>query len=184
MGRIVLNRWNILMLFLLLGATCYGQQTINCSSESGGRKVCPVDTRGGVTMLNQRSGSPCVQGQTWGYDRGGVWVDRGCRADFAIGRGGNGGRPGYGPGYGPGNRPGQGPGYGPGQGGNYGGQSITCSSENGRRNFCRIDTRGGVQMVRQRSGSSCVQGRSWGYNRDSIWVDKGCRADFVVGRRR
>jgi hypothetical protein len=23
-----------------------------------------------------------VQGQTWGTDRRGVWVDRGCRAEF------------------------------------------------------------------------------------------------------
>ncbi|MEO8727323.1 MAG: DUF3011 domain-containing protein [Acidobacteriaceae bacterium] len=167
------------ILFLLLAATCYGQQTLNCSSEDGGRKVCPADTRGGVTMIRQRSGSPCVQGQTWGYDRGSVWVDRGCRADFAIGRG-NGDRPGYGPG----DRPGYGPGYRPGYGNNYGGQQINCSSESGGRKTCNIDTRGGVQMIRQRSGSPCIQGRTWGYNRNSIWVDKGCRADFIVGNRR
>ena len=28
--------------------------------------------------------SPCVQGSSWGWDRNGVWVDRGCRADFLV----------------------------------------------------------------------------------------------------
>jgi hypothetical protein len=37
-------------------------------------------------MVNQRSGSPCIQGQTWGYSRNQIWVDRGCRADFQLGR--------------------------------------------------------------------------------------------------
>jgi Protein of unknown function (DUF3011) len=36
-------------------------------------------------MINQRSGSPCIQGQTWGYRRQGIWVDRGCRRIFTWG---------------------------------------------------------------------------------------------------
>jgi hypothetical protein len=59
-------------------------------------------------------------------------------------------------------------------------QSITCSSDNGRRNFCPVDTRGGVQMVRQRSDARCIQGSTWGFDRRGIWVDRGCRADFIV----
>jgi len=43
-------------------------------------------TSRGVRLTNQRSGSPCVQGQTWGYDGRGIWVDRGCRADFVTRR--------------------------------------------------------------------------------------------------
>jgi hypothetical protein len=109
-------------------------------------------------MVRQRSGSPCQQGSTWGYDRRGIWVDRGCRADFVV----NTYRPN--------------PGYGPGPGG----QTITCSSDNGRRNYCAVDTRRGVRLVRQRSGSPCQQGSTWGYDRRGIWVDRGCRADFVV----
>jgi hypothetical protein len=35
-------------------------------------------------MVQQLSGSPCQQGSTWGYDNGGIWVDRGCRATFQI----------------------------------------------------------------------------------------------------
>ena len=59
-------------------------QTINCASQDGGRQFCPADTRGGVTMVKQNSSSPCVQGQTWGYDGRGIWVDRGCRATFRV----------------------------------------------------------------------------------------------------
>jgi hypothetical protein len=136
------------------------QQSITCSSENGKRNYCPVDTRGGVRLVRQRSGSPCQQGSTWGYDRRGIWVDRGCRADFVVNTG-----------YRPG------PGYGP---GGPGGQTITCSSDDGGRKYCPADTRRGVQMVRQRSGSPCQQGSTWGYDRRGIWVDRGCRADFVV----
>jgi DUF3011 family protein len=137
------------------------QQMVTCSSDNGKRNYCSADTRGGVSMLRQRSDARCQQGYSWGYDRRGIWVDRGCRADFRVNTG-----------YRPG-----GPGYGP---GGPGGQAITCSSDNGKRNCCAADTRRGVQLVRQRSGSACTQGYSWGYDRRGIWVDRGCRADFVV----
>ena len=143
------------------------QQVITCSSDNGKRNYCPANTQGGVSMQRQRSDARCQQGYSWGYDRRGIWVDRGCRADFRI----NTYRPG-GPGYGPG-----GPGYGP---GGPGGQMITCSSDNGRRNYCPANTRRGVQLVKQRSDARCTQGYSWGYDQRGIWVDRGCRADFVV----
>jgi DUF3011 family protein len=136
-------------------------QSITCSSDNGKRNYCAVNTSGGVQMVRQRSGSPCQQGSTWGYDRRGIWVDRGCRADFVVNTGFRPGPPGFG-------------------GGPGSGQSITCSSDNGRRNYCGANTGGGVSMVRQRSDARCTQGYSWGYDRRGIWVDHGCRADFVV----
>lgn len=60
--------------------------------------------------------------------------------------------------------------------------TITCSSDNGQRVYCSADTRGGVRLVRQLSGSPCDQ-RSWGYDSRGIWVDRGCRAQFDVSRR-
>ncbi|HLK68292.1 MAG TPA: RICIN domain-containing protein [Bryobacteraceae bacterium] len=59
---------------------------ITCSSDDGRRKVCEVDTRGGVRLSRQISGSPCRENETWGSDRRGIWVDRGCRAEFEVGR--------------------------------------------------------------------------------------------------
>lgn len=58
--------------------------TVTCSSDDGRRRYCEVDTRAGVTLLKQRSGSPCDLNRTWGFDRRGIWVDRGCRADFQV----------------------------------------------------------------------------------------------------
>ncbi len=47
----------------------------NCSSNDMKRKYCPADTRGGVQLVYQRSGSPCTFGQTWGWDnRGSGWT--------------------------------------------------------------------------------------------------------------
>jgi Protein of unknown function (DUF3011)/YMGG-like Gly-zipper len=66
--------------------------------------------------------------------------------------------------------------------GNYGGQLIYCASDDMRRHTCPINTSGGVRLAHQKSGSACVQGRTWGFNRNSIWVDRGCRGDFEVGR--
>jgi hypothetical protein len=60
-------------------------------------------------------------------------------------------------------------------------QIVTCSSDDMGRHFCRANTSGGVQMVRQRSGSACTQNYSWGYDSGGIWVDHGCRADFSLG---
>ena len=59
-------------------------------------------------------------------------------------------------------------------------QAVTCNSDDGRRHYCDIDTRRGVRLVRQRSGSPCDQDRTWGYDNRGIWVDRGCRADFEV----
>lgn len=143
------------------GITAQNGRNVTCASDDGKRHLCRVDTSRGVQMVNQRSGSPCVQGQTWGYDRRGIWVDRGCRADFVL-------RASGGPGPGPGGRP--------------RGQTITCSSNNGKRNYCSADTSRGVRLTNQRSGSPCVQGQTWGYDRRGIWVDRGCRADFLIGR--
>lgn len=53
-----------------------------------------------------------------------------------------------------------------------------------RRHGCSIDTRDGVLIVRQRSEADCIYGRTWGYDRQGIWVDRGCRADFEVIDRR
>lgn len=70
-------------------------------------------------------------------------------------------------------------------GGNYGGQQIYCASDDGRRHTCPINTSAGiVRLLNQKSDAACVQGRTWGYNRNTIWVDRGCRADFEVGRGR
>ena len=148
------------------GTTSQNGNRITCASDDGRRHYCRINTGRGARMVNQRSGSPCNQGSTWGYDRGGIWVDRGCRADFIVDAGGGGNNW-------------NGGGYPPPPGG---GGTITCSSNDGRRNFCDARTDRGVRLVNQRSGFPCVQGQTWGFNSRGIWVDRGCRADFLLGR--
>lgn len=60
---------------------------------------------------------------------------------------------------------------------------ITCESDKDRYEFCRVNTRGGVRLERQLSETRCRKGRNWGYDRDGIWVDDGCRAVFRVDSR-
>jgi hypothetical protein len=64
-------------------------EVITCSSNDHEHNYCRVDTSRGVTLVHQLSRSGCWQGDTWGYDRGGVWVANGCRAEFQVGRPGS-----------------------------------------------------------------------------------------------
>jgi hypothetical protein len=143
-------------------------QTIYCASDDMDRQRCFADTRFGVRLIRQRSEARCEYGRTWGYDDRGIWVDRGCRADFQVGGGD----------WDSGNRPTE--------AGRPGGRtvSIYCASDDERRHRCQADTRFGVRLVRQRSGSPCDYGRTWGYDDRGIWVDRGCRADFEVTQPR
>jgi Protein of unknown function (DUF3011) len=59
---------------------------------------------------------------------------------------------------------------------------VTCSSNDGRRRYCDADTSEGVILLREHGDSSCRMGSSWGFDRRGIWVDRGCRADFQLGR--
>jgi hypothetical protein len=68
-----------------------GQTNITCSSNDGNRKYCGKYNPSQVSLSKQISGSPCVQGKSWGVDGNGLWVDRGCRATFTIYGNSNGG---------------------------------------------------------------------------------------------
>jgi len=60
------------------------------------------------------------------------------------------------------------------------GQMVYCGSDDGRRHECSVDTSRGVSLSAQRSETPCVQGRTWGFRKGYIWVDRGCRGDFLV----
>ena len=62
-------------------------------------------------------------------------------------------------------------------------KSVRCESQNNQYKMCRVDTHGYVRLEKQLSNSECRQGRSWDYDRRGIWVDDGCRAEFVVESR-
>lgn len=58
--------------------------------------------------------------------------------------------------------------------------SVTCESSRGRRETCRVDTRGEVRLVQQLSDARCVRGRTWGTLPGAVWVDDGCRGRFAA----
>jgi len=115
--------------------------TVYCPSDDMGRAWCPADARFGVRMIRQRSQAACIEGQTWGSGKRGIWVDRGCRADFSVSGDWKSRAAGF----------------------------VYCPSDHMNRNFCGVDTRDGVFIVRQRSEADCVFNRTWGYDRDRIW---------------
>jgi hypothetical protein len=74
-------------------------RTVRCESREFRYNYCPVQTYGNVTLRYEMSRSSCQFGRGWGYDHRGIWVDRGCRAEFAVDEGRRGSYSGYG-GYG------------------------------------------------------------------------------------
>ena len=133
-----------------------------CESRNNGMTRCATNTLGGVQLMRRISDAGCEYGRDWGYDRDGIWVNHGCRAEFAV----------------PGNTaftqavsfPQN--------------ERILCESQNNGRTRCATNTTGGVQLTRRVSNAGCEFGRDWGYDRDGIWVDNGCRAEFYVSGNR
>jgi hypothetical protein len=127
-----------------------------CESLNNTRHQCHEKVLGGVTLVRQMSENPCIKGQTWGINQKGLWVDKGCRAEFSIG-----GTPTTGT-------------VAP-----MATHTLVCESGGGKRH-CPVDTSFGVRMTRQISSHSCALGRDWGYDENGIWVTNGCRAEFTV----
>ncbi|NJC07834.1 DUF3011 domain-containing protein [Polymorphobacter fuscus] len=149
-------------------------QVVRCESWNFRPARCPMDTRGGV-RIQQTFSRDCTQGN-WGFDRNGVWVINGCRADFVSGNGGGGG----GGGWGGGNGGGGGWAGGNGGGGGYPGvQIIECNSINYRPARCPAVIQSRVEIDRV-LGGECIQNRSWGFDGGAVWVNNGCRARFRV----
>jgi len=135
------------------------KQTIICESSDGHRRHCAVDTSGGVRITKRLSKNACDFKSDWGWDRNGVWVAHGCRAEFEVtSENGLVSR-------------------------SLSDNLLLCESENGRRKHCQADTRFGVAVFRQLSDSDCVLNRTWGYDSNGVWVTSGCRAEFVLNPR-
>ena len=129
------------------------QSTVVCESLDGKYRECRLEGVGVATLTRQLSDTNCIEGQSWGYRNGRIWVDQGCRAQFALT-----------------SRAASAPLD----------TRVVCESLDGKLNRCATATAAGVQMVRRISDSGCEFGRDWGYDRTGIWVTNGCRAEFAV----
>ena len=61
---------------------------LRCGSPQFSYNLCQVDTGRGsrVYIKRQLSDTRCVEGRNWGWNRGGIWVDKGCSAEFIVER--------------------------------------------------------------------------------------------------
>lgn len=135
--------------------TMVSRRMIRCESSGGRTQSCAVSLRGApVRLLRQLSTLPCRRDESWGVSRNEVWASRGCKGEFEIGdRDGS---------FPPGRR------------------LLTCESKDRTKRRCGTTIDHDAVLHRQLSGMVCEEGRSWGWNADGIWVDKGCRAEFSV----
>lgn len=65
---------------LSVSNTATAQRIVTCESENGRYTTCPMATQGGVRLVERLSDATCRG--NWGWKKGYVWVDRGCRAKF------------------------------------------------------------------------------------------------------
>jgi hypothetical protein len=133
---------------------------LRCESHANRIERCTADTRMGVRLVRKFSVSDCVEDLDWGHDNKGIWVARGCRAEFMVG--------------GDEAAPDQAKPDEPMA------TKIACASSDRLRQRCGVAVKTGVELSRQISKTRCVQGRNWGWDADGIWVDHGCRAEFSV----
>jgi len=126
-----------------------------CSSIDNAYRECPVPFRGHAMLNQQISDSACVEGQSWGQKQGMVWVNRGCRARFAMmpdRTSATAARPG-----------------------------IVCKSKQGERRTCNTGVDGRVRLVnRFKNSGACIEGRTWGQRGNQVWVSGNCRARFAA----
>lgn len=126
---------------------------VRCESYNYQKKTCPTDLRNAeVSLIHQLSHASCTN--NWGYNRSGIWVDNGCKADFFVSTTHH---------------------------DDYNqSEYIDCFSNNRRTRVCEVPDLASVsiEQIHSRPQRSC-QGK-WGYSRDGIWVKSGCRATFKI----
>ena len=139
-----------------------GRNTLDCESRDYQQNFCRTGANvARAWVVQQHSQAPCIEGQTWGWDNRGVWVNQGCSAVFAY-QAGAGGPPPMPP------PP----------------ATIVCES----RNYLQSQCGAGVPLRRvwvaeQRSQAPCIEGQTWGWNDRAVWVNAGCSAVFAYEGR-
>jgi hypothetical protein len=130
------------------------REIVRCESDNNRLRECHIPGSARIELTRQLSSAACVEGRTWGVRKDRLWVDKGCRAEFAA--------------------------FGGAWGGGGWKNSIICASDDNRRATCSWDARRGrPRMLEQISNTTCKEGRNWGQTRNGdIWVDNGCRARF------
>ena len=74
----------VLLAATTFSSTAVADQTVSCESHHHQRNHCSIDTHGYVYLKEKTSRSDCSQGQSWDYDRRGIWVDENCSGIFVV----------------------------------------------------------------------------------------------------
>ena len=143
---------------------------VRCESQNRRATACYAgEGIRDVRIVRQLSNSACVMGSTVRVDRSNIIVLDGCRADFEVLVSDRDG------GYQPPRPPHRPP---------VRTEIVRCDSDFNLFNSCNVSGQIiDAQLVDQRSNSPCQLGRSWGYDGNRVWVDRGCRASFRVTLR-
>ena len=130
---------------------------ISCESRDYHRNYCPAGGNiASARLVVQQSRSACIQGRTWGYDNRGIWVTQGGSGEFDF-RWSREPTPTPGP-----------------------GRPIACESRNYQEAFCPVRPLiARAWLDEQRSPTTCIQGETWGFQGNGIWVNGGCSGVFA-----
>lgn len=88
----IVTAWRRPLAVLICSALVLGpwparaDETIRCESRGFRYNYCRIDTDNRVSLVRTHGFASCREGSSWGYDRSGVWVDRGCSGEFRVGR--------------------------------------------------------------------------------------------------
>lgn len=134
-----------------------GGGSIRCESDNNRARTCQTPWSGSSRLVRQLSDTACTEGRSWHSQGGQVHVSGGCRGEFAQDR------------Y---DQPPVG-----------GGETIRCESDNGRARTCRVPWKHQTRLVRQLSGTPCIEGRSWQSHTGYVYVSGGCRGEFASRRQ-
>ncbi|MFC5577245.1 DUF3011 domain-containing protein [Lysobacter niabensis] len=126
---------------------------IRCESTGNRSRTCRTPWMGDSRLGRQLSSTQCLEGHNWRSQDGQVTVWGGCRAEFVAG-----------------------------DFGGSDGNVIVCESVDKDSRRCATPWRGPSRLVRQLSGTTCIEGRNWGSENGEVIVWSGCRGEFARGQ--
>ena len=140
-------------------------RTMRCESANNQHQICGTPWQGHSRLVRQLSSanSPCKEGTTWQSQQNQIFVNQGCRGEFAP----IGATPPITQPIAPlpPTQPGQRP--------------IQCQSSSSRSQQCNTPWRERSRLVRQLTAHKCIEGVSWGTQPGQVWTSRGCGGEFL-----
>lgn len=149
---------SVVILALAVGASAAQAdvtRNVKCESPRNSFWSCYTGARfDQIEVIEQLSAAPCLPGQSFGYERGSVWVDNGCRAVFRLTKFSDADSP----------------------------RRVHCESRGYGRTDCLVGEYVGVDLFAELSQTACQKDYNWGYEPSTgyLWVTLGCRAVFSI----